>query len=536
MASNSKKKKLIPQTGELPRSFLRKIVAAYTFLMLFIYPLYYQNKYYNMGEAKWIFFKNVSAFFAVVFIAVFIWYIASFVVKKEIKEFLISACKKLTVLDCFVLAYLAVAVLSTIITPYKENVIFGYNGWYMGLIAQVGFVFIYLAMSRFMRWDGVGLIAYMCTAALVFYFGVIMRFRIDPMEMYIGLEEHYIKNFLSTLGQATWYSSYMTIIYPIILIAYWHYDKKWQKILFGAFSSLSFMTVVTQNSDSAYIAILAVFFMLFWISFESNKDFLRVLELLTIAFASFIFIGVLQVKFAERAVPLDELSIYMSQSDFTKIALAVVVILYVLCRFLDKKEKLNIEKFRFIRVIGLIAGIACAIGAVVFVYLNSTGQLPEQYAADNNYLYFNDNWGNNRGISWRVAVQTIQQCELPRKLFGAGPDGFAQMVYVYFGEELRSFWGESTTLTCCHNEWLNMFVNLGFIGGIIYLGIFVTAFFHFMKRGKEYPQLYAVAISIIAYFCHNFFCYQQIICTPIIFLLMGYAEALSRNGYELEEE
>lgn len=535
MAYNSKKKKIVQPTGAFAREIIRKIVAGYVFLMLFIYPLYYQNKYYNMGEAKWIYFKNVSLVFFVMFAVAFVFYFAAFIMKKELKDFFLKAKSKINITDCFVLAYLVLTLVSTIITPYKENVIFGYNGWYMGLIAQVGFVLIYFAVSRFMRWDGVTLIAYMFTAALVFFFGVIMRFRIDPMEMYVGLEERYVYDFISTLGQTTWYSSYMTIIYPLILIAYWYYDAVWQKILFGIFASISFMTVVTQNSDSAYVAILAVFFMLFWISMESNKSFIRVLELLMIAFASFRFIGIMQVVHADVAIHVSKISIFMSQSNFTTGCLVVTVILYLLCRYLDKKEKFNIAKFKFIRIIALVLVILGVIAAIVYIVQNTQGKLPEKYSSANNYLLFDDTWGNNRGLSWKAAVGTLQQCELPRKLFGAGPDSFAQMVYVYYGEPLRAQWGENTTLTCCHNEWLNMFVNLGFFGGIAYLGVFVAAFFNFMKKGKEYPQVYAVAIAVLSYVCHNFFCYQQIICTPIIFLLMGYGEALCRNGYEIEE-
>ena len=51
-----------------------------------------------------------------------------------------------------------------------------------------------------------------------------------------------------------------------------------------------------------------------------------------------------------------------------------------------------------------------------------------------------------------------------------------------------------------------------------------------MKDAKKYPYLYAVAIAIVAYFLHNFFCYQQVICTPTIFILMGMAQSVMRYG------
>ena len=36
------------------------IVHVYFFLMLGIFPLYYQDKYFNMGDAKYEFFKYVT--------------------------------------------------------------------------------------------------------------------------------------------------------------------------------------------------------------------------------------------------------------------------------------------------------------------------------------------------------------------------------------------------------------------------------------------------------------------------------------------
>ena len=42
------------------KKLLKEITAVYVFFMFAIYPLYYENKYYNMGDAKWHFFKWVT--------------------------------------------------------------------------------------------------------------------------------------------------------------------------------------------------------------------------------------------------------------------------------------------------------------------------------------------------------------------------------------------------------------------------------------------------------------------------------------------
>nr|MCR5525994.1 hypothetical protein [Lachnospiraceae bacterium] len=52
----------------------------------------------------------------------------------------------------------------------------------------------------------------------------------------------------------------------------------------------------------------------------------------------------------------------------------------------------------------------------------------------------------------------------------------------------------------------------------------------FAKRSKTTPEVIAPIMCIVAYMAHNFFCYQQIICTPVIFIIIGAGECLSREG------
>ena len=528
----AKKKNNTPsETGGVAKTILIWAVKAYVFMMLVVYPLYFKDKYYDMCDAKWEFYKNVSSFFALAAAVILIWYIGCYLAGGKINESLENTYKSITVTDWFVLAYLIVCCISTLITPYKRFVIWGYDGWYMGLIAQVSFVMIYFFVSRFWRWDKLHLLIFMAAALLVFFLGVIMRFRIDPMEMYGNLDDYYLQHFLSTLGQTTWYSSYMCIICPLGLIAYWCAKKNWQRIAFGFFNVIGFMTFVTQNSDSAYMAIAGIFFMLFWISFESDEKFLRFLECVIIALGSFKFMGLLQMIFADRMVGLDSLSIFMSQSNVTLIMLVMVVLLYLLMRlYVFKKTEFHIVSLKKLRVIVLVLMVVGVIGIITYICLNSTEKLPEGLSSNSNYLVFNDAWGNNRGVSWRCTIDGYFKADPLRKLFGVGPDSFAEYIYIYFQADMDRILGKEIAQICAHNEWLNTLLNLGILGLIAYLGTFISSFKDCMKGAKKSPYLYGVAIAIVAYILHNFFCYQQIICTPTIFILMGMAQSVKRYG------
>ena len=143
---------------------------------------------------------------------------------------------------------------------------------------------------------------------------------------------------------------------------------------------------------------------------------------------------------------------------------------------------------------------------------------------------FDYKWGSDRGLSWIGAVGTFMKTEFVRKLFGAGPDGFYHEVYRFYAEPLNARWGENTILTCAHNEWLNALINVGIIGAAAYIGIFVGGMIRFIKKSASLPETLVPAMCIAAYMMHNFFCYQQIICTPIVFIIIGAGEMLCRYG------
>ncbi len=541
----------------LSERFVKETLAIYLFFMFVIYPLYYQDKYYNMGEAKWSFFKTVTYFWSndegdflfpgvVLFlIAFFGWFLYDIFRVNRAKDWF--SLKKVSITDWFVLAYLVFCFLSSILTPYKNlpeasgvvlepsqyNVLGGYSGWYMGLVAQVAFVILYFFVSRFWRWDTLMMVLYLSSASLVFLFGVLNRFMIDPLGMYTDLDPSYIPQFLSTLGQATWYSSYVVQLFPIGLFIYWYSEKTWVRRLSLVYTILGSMTIITQGSDSAFYAIIAMVSTLFYFSFTENKYLLRWIETILVMLLSWRVIGFLQMAFPDAAVDPGTLMLFGSKHP---LMWGVIVLLGVAYYFLvkaDKEEKLNISKLLIVRRLYfalLIAGIA---GGILYIVLNTNGLLPAGLSSDNWYLLFDDKWGSDRGGSWRVTVDSVVKTitdDPVRFLFGAGPDGFFNTVYIYHSDFLFNKWGENTILTCAHNEFMTQIVNIGIFGGIAYIGIFIAAILNFAKNAGKYPETIAPIMCITAYMAHNFFCYQQIICTPVIFIIIGAGECLARVG------
>lgn len=509
------------------RKLAEKIVSAYVFLMLVVFPFYYREKYFEIGKAKWKFFSVLTFAAGVILIAGTCFYFVYLARAHELKKYLEKI--SFSLLDRFVFLYAVTVLISTLFSPYKGLVIWGADGWYMGLMAQICFVLIYYFISRYWKWDNSAIAIYLAATSVVFLLAVVMRFRIDPLKMYRGLEEKHIINFLTTIGQATWYSSYVVLLFPIGMFAFWFYDNKILRILTGIFTSIGFMTIITQNSDSIFVALGIMIFVLLWFSLESNKRFKRFLEVMMICFMSFKFIGICQLAFPTRAVPLGDFFLFCSQSNLIWGLLIGTIIVYFGFGWIEKKKNIDIARIKIVRVILLVFLLLSVAAIVIYIYLNTTGKLPENDRSNSNYLLFDEYWGNNRGLSWMAAAKSFLGGSLLRKLFGCGPDGFSLYVRSFFGEELARKWGESVALTCAHNEWLNALVNLGLIGAAAYIGVFISAVCRFWKRAQERPELIAIVISILCYMGHNFFCYQQVVCTPIVFILIGAGESIARN-------
>jgi len=520
--------------------FVKEILGVYLFLIFVIYPLYYEDAYYNMGDAKWHFFRTVTYYidgplfpiptFLAFLLLAFIWYQIDLYRRNEIVEFW---KKDVQITDKFVLFYLIACLISTAISPYKDYIIWGYDGWYMGMIAQFAFCALYFFVSRFWRWDDIMIALYLAASTVVNILGILNRFRVDPLNMYEGLSDMYVAMFLSTLGQATWYSSYVMIFFPIGVFMYWYAERVWVRRAAFVYMVIGFMTTITQDSDSAFFALVAFLFTLFCFSFRENKYMKRYLEILLIMLLSWRVIGFLQMAFPENAMNTGELMVFGSRGLPMWGLIAVIAVIYVIYCKLDKEGKVDITTLTFIRTVMTGVLIAGVLGGILYIILNTIGFLPATMSSTHWYLYFDDEWGNNRGSSWMISLDSIKQTlfhDQLRFIFGAGPDGFYNTVYTYHAPDLYAKWGENTILTCAHNEWLSQIVNIGIVGGLAYIGIFVSAMVLFAKKSVKYPELIAPMMCVAAYFWHNFFCYQQIICTPIIFIIMGAGVSIIRTG------
>ena len=541
MARKTKEKK---HTSELSFRYLIELTGIYLFCLFVIYPLYYERGFTDIGDSKWHIFRIITfyaanslfiiptfAFFALIGL---IWHMIVLAKKNELKSFYIG---KACLTDLFVLLYGIFTVIACIITPYRQYLILGFPTWYMGLLSQLAFVLIYFFVAWYWRWNKNSYFLYLLTAAFVFLMGFLNRFNIDILSIYNGGQKE-AQDFVSTIGQRTMYSGYVMTIFPLGVFVYWHTENKKLKLASLLYMILGYGTIITMDADSVFLGLLGMYSVLFWFSFDENRHMKNFLEIILIMLLTWRVTGFMQLAWPDKAKSVGSIMRFLSQNALVWPLIIVVGILYGLLMYSMKKGgKFEISSLKIIRILAFILLFLSIALMIVYIYLNTKGLLPESLSfgrdasPGENYLYFNEYWGNHRGINWMVTFKTfftVLKEDFPRFLFGAGPDEFYEMVYVYCGEELNRVYG-NLQLICSHNEWLTQLINGGLLGAVTYLGIFVAAFVRCAKKVSSHPELVAVLMCIASYFAHNIFCYQRITCTPFMFAILAAGISIVKN-------
>ena len=517
------------------------VVQIYLWLMLGIFPLYYQNKYFDMGDAKYTFFKTATLGFLA--IAVVVWLGNIFVQPNEKKKDLKRVGESFSAQDITVLAYLVLAVISWLISPYRSDAWRGSIEWYMGLFSQLLFCGIYFVISRWGTekpwhlWIAGG------SAVLVFVLSYLHRFKIDPLGFYDGVAEKLWSSFLGTIGNATWYSSYICVVLPVFIGIYLFIEHKKSHIYAVVHKLLlvlifcGFATLFTQNSDSAYVGMGLAYLFYLWYAMGNPKLWLRFLETLMIGTLAMKITGVLQLTFPEHVVKLTKISFALTKEPATWGLLAFVVILYLITLYLIKKQAVVFgengsawKTIRKIRTIIYILIIVAILSIPIIMWLATTGKIAEGTGLiwKTGYFIFDDKWGTLRGQNWKYAVRIFKEFPLEMKLFGCGPDSMCYYSAAFHQAEMTEMWN-GVIVTNAHNEWLTALINYGIFGALAYVSIFASAIILAVRGWKKNSLMIIAGASVIAYMGHNFFCYQQVVCTPLIFIVIAMAEYYRRN-------
>ncbi len=503
------------------------LTGIWCFLILTVFPLYMKDHYVKLGDGKYGFFLW-SGLLLLVPAALF--FCGTLLCA--------GSERKLGALDLAMLLYLGAALLSWVFSVDRTRAFTGANGWFMGLGTQLLFVLSYFLISRLPLPRTLLFAGHFFGSSLVFLLGLLNRFGIDPLGVYDGLNDSLRLLFLSTVGQASWYSGYLCTVLTVGVTVFFVSHSPVVRFFAGLHCVLGFSGAVTQNSDSAFFSLGFLFFGLFLASCDDPDRMECFFETVLLMLGSFKLMGVLQLFFPQRAVKLGAVSEFFSQSTATWLLFAAVALLYAaFLYFRLRRPDLSMTSIgKRLRKISAAAVLFLLAAYPLAVFFNTSGLLQDWFGfqSRNQYLLFDRQWGNSRGFIWFFTLQAFWALPFGRKLVGVGCDCFSAYCYrdAQLGARLHHFFGQNQTLTNAHNEFLNLLFCMGIVGLLAFCLLLAVAFCRFFRARQKTPLALMGALAVLAYAAHNFFCYQQICCAPYLFLILGLAENLMKYKSE----
>lgn len=505
-------------------SVMAYLLAVTLSVMCIVVAFYAKDGYNQIGNAKFAVYRVAMLAGFLPFLVLGAVYLAFFLREGQFRTI------RLSVTDVCVLVYLFFTTISVISGGFYERALWGSFGWNMGWMSQLSFALIYLGLSRFGVYYRPVLAVYCGSAFPVFFIAVLHRMLIDPLGFYRGLQGYQMAQFLSTMGQATWYASYLVVALPVGMAVFLFAKGTLWRVLGGVYTSVGFASLVTQNSDSAYFAMAGFMMVFFWVCVESRETLNRFVEVCTLFFAAGKAMHFLMKIHPNPDLKYDFVTALVLDGKITWVLLGLCL-LFSLFLYGRKDRPYSVERMRRVRrwVLTIVAvAVALMVGLIL---LQSRGLLSGGIGeALNAVSYFNwgSEWGNGRGRIWSFSVRVFARESMAHKLFGIGPDCFSSYAAAVHSEEVALLWGEKL-LTNAHNEWLTALINTGIFGAAAYVGIFITAVGRFLKVRQQNYLLVGAAASTVSYMAYNFFCYQQVCCTPFVFIMLGIGEYIWRG-------
>ena len=551
LVKNKKKDSTLKKTCVLFQDFLDVIISLFIVIIIVGMPFYNKNGYGSIGTDKYNYFKNSCIGIGTILIPLagvclllhIIW------LKKDegasLTERFKALLKGFTVTDICALVYGIAAILSYVSSDYKSEALWGTSSWYMGLFTQLAFVVIYFMISRFWKarlWVPALIIP---VSAAVFVIGYLNRFGITPVDL--GDAGH---NFISTIGNINWYCGYLvTVLFGILyLVLNSELEKVWIRRCLYGYVGIGFATLITQGSNSGFLAFIGVMYLLFLLSAGHEKRQQQFWNIILILGMVCLITTLIRLLFPEAFVLQGEYADFATDLLTTGFVPVLITLAAAGIRFwLYRCSQKGTYPKRFFKITALVIGITAAVLAVVIVILIVVNTIwPGSIGPLSGISVFNFSleWGSNRGTTWRAGILCFLEQGFWKKLVGVGPDCLAVYLYNDGSREILAMVNErfsNLRLTNAHNEWLNLLVNVGLLGMVSYAVMLVSAAVRYIKAGIRSNSIKvsiigACGFSILAYCINNMVSFQQAMGSTILFVIMGMGGAFIRERNLSESE
>lgn len=534
--------------------FLGLLCKLYMVALLVALPLYIGEGYWNMGDTKYMLFRNVS------FLCLGLWLMAG--MPGRIKAFVLSVTKGkkpaagMSAMDWAVAAYGSIVVLSAICSDYGRLAWDGYSGWFMGAVSQLLLVGTYFFLSR--QYDGARWPLYLGEFALflVTLLGLLHRLGIDPLGLliYWNSGDWEYSHMLSTLGNINWLCGYYSVALAFLVVHFLQEKRVWIKVLLYVGTVATFVLLGVQGSQGGWLILIVCVAVSLFLGRKNQTVRKSLYGLLAGFFFCMLLMGLGMWLRGDKAAVVADGNVFVKVKWYIWILAGMISLgACLLCGRVGQSSGYRRQR-KLVKIV-LISGGLIGLSLGVLVLLGRG---------------IDDSFGSGRGFLWRIALESFRAADGKDKLLGAGPDCYAEAVFNRLGANSDVWKGEhweTAVFTNAHSEFLSQLCNIGILGTASYLAIFLIGLYQCFRgicqrqdclgsTGKDGPGekaeregkameanrdnggAFGIGLMAIAmYGAHGLISFQQVLNAPFFFLVLGLCES-GRRGWShgIEEE
>ncbi|MEA4915510.1 MAG: O-antigen ligase family protein [Christensenella sp.] len=486
----------------LQQRFLRTaalLTVVYLCAMFLGHPLIFTNYYFNITETKHVYFLVVSGLYLLLLLLARIALPPDFGVTR--------AHVSLHPAALLIFAFYVVSVTGSLISRYGGEAFFGENNRYQGLLTLFCYACLIVVLSRQkidLRWPER---AFLLGACIVSLLGVLNHFTLDPFGFYNNLREMDRGRFLSTIGNADFYASYIGMAFAVSFGFFLHTNGRLKQLLSTLILALVCFGTLVAGSDSAALGLIAVAALMPLLLFSDATALRRMPLGWGVFFLCAFFFGLLSNVFKSATFLSSFVTILYRPAVSLSLSLCSVLLWFAL-KFAKPEQLAHAKKPYAITLLS-----ALLFGVLALVLLNTLlKDLP--LGSLEQYLRFNDSWGTDRGKIWAFVLRVYEQLPPVQKLFGASSGG------LFHADSIKPLFSDAA-LDTAHNEYLQYLVTNGALGLVCYLAAMFLALRVGFRRSKREPVYRGLTLAVIAYLAQATVNIAQPMTTPILFVLIG---------------
>ncbi|MGI5979369.1 MAG: O-antigen ligase family protein [Oscillospiraceae bacterium] len=423
--------------------------------------------------------------------------------------------------EALVLLYLALCVLSALLSPYGSKTILG-SGRRDGLYTTALCCAAFWGVSHFGRPKAAYVYAAALGGVLNCLVALLQLLGFDPLWLFpsgytfFDAGVRFSSVFLGTIGNADLFAAYLCLLLPLTLFYYITAAKR-ELPLLPALSLLA-LCLFACGVSGGVLAFAACFVCAVPFVVTNSERLRRLLDTAAVLCISAFFAFPLQVTTPEGGGAV-ALRGYFPGKAFWLPAAAGLLLVF---RFMTEKKEF---RSRNLRIVLPILSLACVTGsfAAVYFYPGSSGTLYELSCALHGHL--EDRYGSSRILIWRKLLALFP--EYP--LFGGGPGTLAERLDLRFsrvvpetGKTLSAF------VDNAHNEYLGMLVNTGILSLAAYLAA-QAATLRAAVHAKADRFAAPLACALLCYWMQSFFGLGLFLVAPMMWILWGLAARCQKS-------